>query len=64
MDFKLANIIFWGYILLLFGGYIALRILTKAIALSWFEVKLTILKEVHNGEEKRKEKEGQSGEKS
>jgi hypothetical protein len=54
-SFKFANLLFIGYIVLLFGGYIALRVWTKAIANSWYEVKLKFLKEVYNGEKKGKE---------
>lgn len=54
-SFKFANMLFWGYIVLLLGAYIALRVWTKAIANSWYEVKLKFLKEVYNGEKKEEE---------
>lgn len=51
------------YLLSLVALYILIRVITKAVANSWFEVKLKKLKEVYyHGEKEEKEKE-QSGEK-
>ena len=57
--FKIANILFFGYIALIFGAYVFLRVCTKAVANSWYEVKLKKLKEIYHGEKQRKEKEKQ-----
>lgn len=54
-------IILAGIILL----YVAARIITKAIAYSWYEVKLKMLKEVYkNGEEKEEKEKVKFGKKS